>query len=502
MKKSTLFLLALLLWGAFACTTPAEEYPPIEEVPEVKASFTSFQLLKANNGDALRADLAFSIGEGRVEGYSPMIRTLESLVATFTTDGVEVYVGDTKQVSGQTANDFTAPVTYRIISSSGRASECVVDLSGSILPVVIINTPGKAIIPPKTEDWLEGAELRIELPDGTVDYEAEINIRGRGNSTWGFPKKPYALKLNEKASILGMPKHKRWVLLANWLDRTSLRNHIAFHIARQTGLEWTPRGEFVEVILNGKHKGCYYLCEQIKVDENRVNVAELTDSDPSGGYLMELDVYFDEAYKFYSPRCGMPYMFKDPDEVTDAQVDYMYNYVSALEEVLCDQARLEAGEYADYLDVDSFIDWWLVHELTGNSEPYHPKSSYMHKDRGGLLKAGPVWDFDWETFVPYKSGGFVVSGAIYYGYLFKDDAFVARVKERWALLKPALEGVGEFISSEADRIAPAVEENIRLWPIDVTVNQDEQLSFADAVRRMRTSYENKLRWLGKQIEGM
>ncbi len=501
MKKPKILVLAALLWSSVACTTPIVENPPID-VPEVKAALTSFQLLRSNNGDALRADLAFPIGEGGVDGYSPMICDLRSLVATFTTDGVEVYVGDVKQVSGVTANDFTAPVVYRIISTSGHESEWVVTLSGSVLPVVIIQTPGNALIPPKTEDWLEGAELRIELPDGAVDFEGETEIRGRGNSTWGFPKKPYALKLGSKASILGMPKHKRWVLLANWLDRTSLRNHIAFHIARQTGLEWTPRGEFVEVILNGKHKGCYYLCEQIKVDENRVNIAELSDSDPSGGYLMELDVYFDEAYKFYSPRCGLPYMFKDPDEVTDAQVDYMYNYVSALEDVLCDKTRLEAGEYADYLDVDSFVDWWIVHELTGNTEPYHPKSSYMHKDRDGLLKAGPVWDFDWETFVPYKSSDFSIKGAIYYGYLFEDDAFVARVKERWELLKPALEGVGAFISSEAERIAPSARENIRLWPIDVVVNRDEHLSFEEAVSLMRTSYENKLRWLGKQIEGM
>ena len=233
-----------------------------------------------------------------------------------------------------------------------------------------------------------------------------------------------------------------------------MRNHIAFHIARQTDLEWTPRGEFVEVVLNGKHKGCYYLCEQIKVDKNRVNIAELTDEEPSGGYLMELDVYFDEVFKFHSPSVSMPFMFKDPDEVTPVQEEYMYNFISVLEESLCDKERLATREYTSYLDVDSFIDWWLVHELTGNGEPMHPKSSYMHKDKDGLLKAGPVWDFDWETFVPYKVNGYVVRDAIYYPYLFADEGFVARLKERWTLLKPRLEQVGAFIESEAARIAP------------------------------------------------
>ena len=195
-------------------------------------------------------------------------------------------------------------------------------------------------------------------------------------------------------------------------------------------------------------------------------------------------------------------MFKDPDEVTDAQVDYMYNYESALEDVLCDKTRLEAGEYADYLDVDSFVDWWIVHELTGNTEPYHPKSSYMHKDRDGLLKAGPVWDFDWETFVPYKSSGFSIKGAIYYGYLFEDDAFVARVKERWAELKPAFDGVGDYILREAERLAASAALNNKMWPINVVVNGDEQLTYEVAVERMYRSFVSKLKWLDQQIEGM
>lgn len=477
--------------------------PQPEPVPEVKAALLSLSFKQADNGEAVWADVHARMGQGSASIYTPMVRSVDNLVATFTTDGVGVYVGDKEQVSRQTPNDFTSPVTYRVVSSSGHEYEYVVSVATSELPVVVINTPGKALVPPKTEDWLAGTELQIILKDGTVDYHSEVaNIRGRGNSTWSFPKKPYALKLNEKASILGMPKHKRWVLLANWLDRTSMRNHIAFHIAKQTDLDWTPRGEFVEVVLNGKHKGTYYLCEQIKVDENRVNISDLTDEDPSGGFLMELDVYFDEAYKFHSSVYGLPYMFKDPDEVTEAQQSFMQDYITTLEWALYDDGRFAEREYVEYLDVDSFIDWWFVHELTGNSEPYHPKSTYMHKDRGGLLKAGPVWDFDWETFVPYKTSGYVIQGAVYYGRLFQDEAFVARVKERWALLKPRFDAVADFIDSEAERLAPAIKENMVMWPIDVVVNQDESLSFEAAVDRMKTSYKNKLNWLNRHIENM
>lgn len=496
--KTKYLLFVLALWvSTCACTTPDEE------IPEVKASFTSFSLMAENNEGATMGYVEATISDGKVEAHSAMIIDPSRLVATFTTDGVEVYVGDRKQESGKTINDFTEPVTYSILSSSGHRTEWTVTLANTGIPTIIINTPKKALVPPKTEDWLENTEVMIILPDGTVDYDSSVaNIRGRGNSTWTFPKKPYALKLDEKASILGMPKHKRWVLLANWLDRTSLRNHIAFHIARQTDLEWTPRGEFVELFLNGKHKGCYYLCEQIKIDQNRVNISEPSDSNPSGGYLMELDVYFDEAYKFHSPMMNMPYMFKDPDEVTTAQFDYMQNYITELETALCDDERLLAGDYKEYLDVDSFIDWWLVHELTGNTEPYHPKSSYMHKDADGKLKAGPVWDFDWETFVPYKASQYSITGAIYYGRLFADPSFVKRVKERWEILKPRFDTVAEFIDSEAERLAPAIETNIVMWPIDVEVNRDEKMAYKEAVARLKSSYLAKLRWLDQRIKAM
>lgn len=495
MKRITIFLLlAIVLHNLTGCTPPEPAEPIV---------FTSFELLKDNNPLGVISTVKLEVGEGITEYVSPLIINSSELVVNFATDRpATVYVGDVEQVSGQSANDFTTPVTYRLVDEEGVSSEYVVSLGNTGLPVVVIATPSSQVIPPKTADWLAGTQLQIYNPQGELLYDEEVNIRGRGNSTWNFPKKPYALKLNQKASILGMPAHKRWVLLANWLDRTLLRNDVAFRIAELTGFGWTPRGEFVEVVLNGRHKGNYYLCEQIKVDENRVNIAELDDADPSGGYLMELDVYFDETYKFHSPRYNMPYMFKDPDEVSDAQFAYFEGYVAELEEALWDDERFAVREYADYLDVDSFVDYWFVFELSMNSEPFHPKSVYMHKDRGGLLKAGPVWDFDWETFVPDKANGYVVKESLYYGRLFEDEAFVARVKERWAELKPFFESVPGYIDARAEQIALSEGFNHTMWPITEVVNSDESMTFEEAVARMKNAYSAKLKWLNKKISEM
>lgn len=151
--------------------------------------------------------------------------------------------------------------------------------------------------------------------------------------------------------------------------------------------------------------------------------------------------------------------------------------------------------------MNSFIDWWLVHELTQNGEPNHPKSSYMNKDRSGKLKAGPVWDFDWGTFIPGFSG-FRIKDAIWYGRLFEDPAFVAEVKQRWTVLKPKFESVLQFIDMQAAMIKKSAEVNSRMWPISISVNGDEDLDFDAAVKRLRKAYSERIQALDAAIRGL
>lgn len=470
--------------------------------------FHSFSFLKQDNANVIY-DVEVPINGTDMDICTPFVTDVRNLVATFTTTAEHVYVNHVEQISGVTANDFTQPVQYTVVSADGKVNTCNVSVSNTGLPVVVIETPGAVTIPPKTEDWVAGTLIKIYTADGALDYEgAKDNIRGRGNSTWEFPKKPYAIKLDKKASILGMPKHKRWVLLANWMDRTMIRNSVAFRISELTELEWTPRGQSVEVIVNGKHNGNYYLCEQIKIDENRVNVNELADTDVegeaiTGGYLMELDTYYDEVNKFKSAIRDLPYMFKEPDEETlnPQQFAYMQNYVNSLENALYNDSILALREYAEYIDVDSYVDWWFVYELAQNSETGHPKSCYMFKDKSKKMKAGPVWDFDCATFKP--NGKYYSSkGSIYYPRLFMDPVFVQRVKERWAILKPEFETIGSFIDEQKGRLQKSADINTEMWPISIRVNEDEELPFESAVERLKAAYNEKLQWLDAQIANM
>lgn len=447
-----------------------------------------FAFRRQDNPTAVLKDVTVPVDATEAHVETPYLSS-PSLAAYFETDAETVLVDGVEQESGTTVNDFSRPVEYSFVSSDGDVKKFKVSVTWSGLPVVIIETPGHAAIPPKTEDWLEGTQLTILKADGQTDYKGTVDIRGRGNTTWNYPKKPYAIKLPAKEKILDMPKHKRWVLLANWMDRTLLRNRVSFKIATMTGLAWTPRGEFVDVILNGTHVGNYYLCEQIKVDENRVNVGD--------GNLMELDTYYDETYKFRSPRRDLPYMFKDPDDPDAARRRQIEDYVAALENSLYDDAQFRSRRFVDYLDLESFADYWLVHELTHNDEPGWPKSTYMHKTPDGKMTAGPVWDFDWGTFNAVEN--YAIWHAVYFGRLLEDAGFRALVKTRWNQFKPGFEEVAAFIESEAERIKSSEKMNHRKWPINQDVNADERLSFTEAVAKMKDNYVRRVQWLDKEI---
>ena len=454
-----------------------------------------FTFYKRDNPEAMLDNyISVNISTGEATIISPKVSSPNLIACFVVPDGVKVYVDGVEQISGKTMNDFSKPVTYTV--KDRVEYSFTVQVIHSPLPKVFIKTQDGKNIPSKYEDWLS-ATVKIYNSDCTLHLEGETGIRGRGNTTWSYPKKPYALKLKDKQEVLGMPKHKRWVLLANWMDRTLLRNAVSFNLASRSSLAYTPKGEFVELFVNDVHMGNYFLCEHIKVDKNRVNIDELDEDEVDGGYIMELDAYFDEVNKFRSAVRNLPYMFKDPDEVNADQFSFIQDYVNNFENALYDNARFAEREYVEYIDIQSFADWWIVMELTGIWEPNHPKSTYMHKDKGGKLTMGPVWDFDWETYMP--TTWYRIKDALYYGRLFQDPEFIALVKERWAVLKPEFETLPDYISSEAERIRSSEYMNHMMWPITQVVNKDEGMSFDNAVEGMISSYTAKLKWMDKEI---
>ncbi|MCP4499528.1 MAG: hypothetical protein GY822_06130, partial [Deltaproteobacteria bacterium] len=158
-------------------------------------------------------------------------------------------------------------------------------------------------------------------PNGTKvkSFKGDLEIRGRGNSTWGKPKKPYKLKLEDKSKLLGMPKSKHWALLANYFDPSQLRNSAAMFLGEQTTLAWTPKLRHVEVQVNGEFIGLYQLAETVRIEDNRVDITEMSPSDTgpvdiTGGYLLEQDARRIDNGEFgFLSSLGLDVVLKNPE---------------------------------------------------------------------------------------------------------------------------------------------------------------------------------------------
>ncbi|MBR3702123.1 MAG: CotH kinase family protein [Alistipes sp.] len=271
------------------------------------------------------------------------------------------------------------------------------------LPTVVINTENAADIVSKEEEI--SSKVYVISEDGTkFHYAEQTGVRGRGNASWNFDKKPYRLKFDKKVRLLDAPaKAKKWTLISNHSDKTLMRNILAFEISRRVGAKYTPYCQPVDVIINGEYKGCYQLCDQIEVDENRVNITEMEPEDISGdaitgGYLIEIDAYAYEEpeHSMFKSSKGIPVTIKSPDDddITPQQKSYIESYFNRLENrVFAENFSDETHGYRQLFDTESFIKHFIVGEISGNTDTYW--STYLYKERGDdKIYTGPVWDFD------------------------------------------------------------------------------------------------------------
>ncbi len=365
------------------------------------------------------------------------------------------------------------------------------------IPSVYVDLTGD-VIPGHKGDRLS-CTVRIMDQDDSEILSSSGGIRLRGNGTRYLEKSPYDLRLDRKESVLGMPRDKRWVFLANYFDRTSLRNDVGLEIARRAaGMAWNPKGEFVSLYYDGQYRGLYYLCEKIKISKNRVNIDKLTANDIeepalTGGYLLEFDNNEDEKI-YWTDIFRYPVKIKEPDEVADVQAKYIIGYLNSLEAVLSDEKKVAQHRYEDYIDVESFIGWWLTGEIVMCKDYRAPCSVYMYKERSGKLFAGPVWDLDLFTFSKDIHGGtdfFMLDESIYYSALFKDAKFRDAVKQEWKKLKSDLEtgySIYDYIDARSRLIEYEIAKDDILYP-DRNYNNyfsgDEYEDFMTSVEMMK-----------------
>ena len=365
---------------------------------------------------------------------------------------------------------------------------------GPRLPLMSVETYSNPIVDPyKIRSMVTIEEFNSEgdMAD-TFYHEAGIEIRGSFSSY--FPKKSYGLELREysfedhhheeeydvdphgnrskdvKASLLGMPEQGDWILYGPHVDKSLMRNMLMYDLSNDIG-RYAPRGRFIDLKINGEHQGSYSLFEKIKRDKNRVDIAKLKEDENSGkdltgGYIIKVDklkpepgqtvddISFPSDYATENNKIHrFSYDYPKPEDITEQQKEYIQNYLHDFENALMSENYKDAElGYRAYIDVDSFIDYFLLTEISHNVDAYRI-SVFLVKDKSEKLAMGPVWDFnfalgnvmnefcngsDWSTW-SYQFNSYCPNDdfpvPFWWERLLTDSYFTDKLDERWKALR-------------------------------------------------------------------
>lgn len=422
-------------------------------------------------------------------------------------------------------------------------------LSTSNLPIVKIET-GNQEIPdePKITARLyitdNGPGAINSVDDPANVYSGVTGIERRGASSAYYPQPSYALETRtetgdeREVDLFGWPAESDWTLISNFNDRSMVRNLLAYRLSQQMG-HYAPRARLVEVTLNGGYQGIYLFCERIKRDKGRVDMDklepdEVSGADLTGGYIIKVD-YFNPSNSWQGgyPSAGRPvhyvYEYPKPENIQPEQKTYIQTFIGNFETALYGSQFADSlSGYRKYIDVPSFIDFLIVQELARNIDGFK-KSSHFWKANdsdGGLLHAGPVWDFDWawknidecDIFRATNGSGFShlvnnCNGDIpapgWIPRLLQDTFFANRLRCRYKALREnilAAENIYAFIDSVSQAIETAQERHFSRWQIlGVNTGTPEMppipTSFAGEIDKLKNWIRLRLNWLDKYLPG-
>lgn len=507
MKKLSFssFPLIVIITTSICLLTACTKDPVVPTLSSEK-EITEFKLEKELNADYLKKTIVGTIENSVINLVIPELTDASKLVATFTFKGDSVTVASAIQESGKTNNDFTKPITYTVTAEDGSEKKYLIKVEISFkpdIPQLYITTENEVDINSKAT--YVKATLKINGLGMYDDYEGTMSIKGRGNSTWNKPKKPYRLKLDSKASLFGLSAEKDWILLANYVDHTLMLSAVAFKTAQLLEMPYTNHVIPVDVTLNGTFLGNYMFTEQKEVETNRINVVD-------GGVWLELDTYFDEPWKFKSYNYQLPVMVQYPklDKISKAEADVQFAEIKsdfeAMENTIFDP-EFPHNNYHDYIDITSLARYFLVYDFTLNGEINHPKSTFMYKPKDGKYHMGPVWDFDWafgydgtDKYFTNPSGALFGTGdsksSAFFSRFMEDPAVRTLFKNEWNTFKASkLNILMAYIDDYSNTIKGSYQRNYNKWKL----GSDD---LDDVVRQLKSWLNARVTYLDSYTAGM
>ena len=411
------------------------------------------------------------------------------------------------------------------------------------LPLISINTNGNIIV----DEPKVSANLQIKKGDSLIEVH-QIGIEIRGSSSQMFDKKSYGFETWDEngedldVSLGGFPEEEDWILYGPYSDKSLIRNILIYDLSNAIG-QYATRTDFYELEINESFLGTYVLMEKIKRDKNRVAISKNKEEDISGGYILKIDKptgdgeWYDESFSFsskYMPNGSLGqnkntfflYEYPDSDDIDNDQKDYIQSYIHNFENALAsEEFKSDENGYRNYIDLDSFIDFFILNEISKNPDGYR-LSTFMHKDKGEKLKMGPIWDFNLAFGNVNYCTGSSPEGWIYrfndvcpddtwlvpfwWGRFMEDPAFVSALKERWNNLRTNF-----FTNSEILQRITSLEENLKIsnaaknnfskwlvlgeyvWPNDYIGN-----SYDDEINYLKDWIVNRLEWLDTEINSL
>jgi len=408
------------------------------------------------------------------------------------------------------------------------------------IPSVVLTTAGVAIL----DDPKIDAQIEI-LVDDKTEFEGNVAIEIRGSTSQQFPKDSYIFETRDAnnedidVSFLGLPEEEDWILQGPYTDKTLIRNKFIYDLSRSMG-NYASRTVFVDLILNEEYRGLYVLMEKLKRDDNRIDISKLnpdenSGEDLTGGYLLKIDraveneptASFTSSYPppFATRNQEVTFVFEEPafDDITTQQRNYITEYIFSFEDALnAERFKDPISGYLPFINVSSFIDYFLINELANNADAYR-LSTYMHKDKNGKLNMGPVWDFNyalgnvdfcnagqtnvWAYKFNERCGNHNQQVPFWWSRLLEDEAFVNQLQERWANLRNdefSEANLHEMINSYVALLndSGAAERNFVVWDIlgvDIHPNNFVGETYEQEITYLKDWISDRLLWLDSSI---
>lgn len=417
------------------------------------------------------------------------------------------------------------------------------------VPYLIINSAKKIVDDPKVK-----AKINIVLNDSTI-FTSNIGIELRGAiSQMFYEKKSYGFELRDStnkslaASLLGLPKNSDWILHGPYGDKTLLRNAVAYKISNDIG-RYAPRTKFIELEINGEYLGFYVLMEKLKQNNDRIKIAKLSKNDTNtdkitGGYILKIDktvgnnsdeTNYSDKNSFASrydtkmrlsnrPKNYFLYDYPKAKNINSVQKKYIQNYIAEFENTLASgDFNDEQKGYKKYIDINSFIDFFVLTELMQNHDGYR-LSTYLQKDRGKKLQMGPIWDFDiafgsdngfcdgmnrhaWVFQYNQYCSGDTWLVPFWWKRLMTDEAFKSKLIERWKSLRQSQlsdNQLDKTINDFNKQITESgmVARNFERWNIlnQRIIPNSSKGSHEKEISRMKSWIKAHAKWMDENIE--